>query len=212
MITETKTRFGESWQKITGGGPGGSRSAIAEPSRAAAKGTRREGKEGAARRHGPTVCARVPGWAVQLHGGTAAVATCRRPGPPQPLITEHGGSLWSRWLALRTPPPPRPPPSGSAKSAAAPGHGNGRSEAVTASPHLSEAKLAPLAAPVPTMPEEEPPPPLRYLRSLSSGRALGFPALRFAPERSQSPGPARVLRGVCSRRPTAGRESRRPRL
>lgn len=42
LITETRTRFGESWQKITGGGPGGSRSAIAEPSRAAVKGTRRE--------------------------------------------------------------------------------------------------------------------------------------------------------------------------
>lgn len=93
LITETRTRFGESWQKITGGGPGGSRSAIAERSRAAAEGVRREGKEGAPPRHGPAVCARVPEWAAQLHGGPAAVATCRRPGLPQPLITEDGGSL-----------------------------------------------------------------------------------------------------------------------
>lgn len=208
LITETRTRFGESWQKITVGGPGGTLSAIAEPSRQWRRERReREGKEGAPRRHGPAVCARVPSWAVQLHGGPAAVATCRRPGPSQPLITEDGGSLWYQWLPLRLRSHPRadPPSQGWHPAMAAAG-----AKQSQVSLHLSEAKPAPLAVPIPAMPEEEPLP--RYLCARSPGRAPGFPALRFAPERSQSPGPARVSRGVCSRRPTAGRESRRPRL
>lgn len=135
---------------------------------------------------------------MERHGSPAAAATCRRPGPPQPLIDGTaapnlcGYSQADRQRRLR------PPAIGTAASA-----------------NLFEAAPVSLAVPVfPAVPvaamfEEE---PLRPLRASSSGQTPGFPALRFAPERNQSLNPALASRSGGCPHPIARRGSHRPLL
>lgn len=120
-------------------------------------------------------------------GGCGAARRYCKPPPPVSaracLSRSSPGTAAPGGVSVPSLPLPRPPPNGSAKSTAAPSHSNGRDEAAAASSHLSEAAPTPPVAPVPAMPEEEPP---RPLRAYSPGRASGFPALHFAPGRSQS--------------------------